>query len=364
MNLSRNRIFKLELIVYVTIFLMGLWGCLAIYNATVFTLHPFYNSLKQLLWLIIGLLTLFVSSKIPFWIYYKLLIPLGILSYLSLILVLFCGKEVHSMTGWFIFGPVYIQPSEFTKIPFIMILSLFVCKKEQNIKLFLMSILFTVLWILPIILQPDFGTMIVYLSGGFVVYWLGGIKKQYLIAISFLLCIILGFIIYMHPYMIGRLEGFINPGDDFLGKGWHITQLRYTLARGGFWGNNLGNALWSNSYLPLAYSDSAFASLTESVGFIGSFPVIIGFTSIIFITYKLAMTIDNKFQQIVIISLITLSVIQAFIHISVNLTFFPTTGITLPFISYGGSSLVSTCLSFGIALSAVRGHKKLNEKNK
>ncbi len=357
MDLSRNKIFKLELIVYVTIFLMGLWGCLTIYNATVFTNNPFYITLKQLLWLIIGLVTLFASSKIPFWIYSKLAIPLAIIAYISLVLVLCFGKEVHSMRGWFILGPVYIQPSEFAKIPFLLILAIFSCKTKQNIKNFIISVLFIILWVTPIILQPDFGTVVIYFCGGFIVYWLGGWKKRYLTAVTLLIFIILAFIIYMHPYMINRLEGFINPNDDFLGKGWHITQLRYTLARGGFWGNSLGNALWSNSYLPLAHSDSAFASLTESVGFIGALPVVIGFTAIIFISYKLAIIGDDKFPQIVIISLIILSAIQAFIHISVNLTFLPTTGITLPFISYGGSSLVSTCLSFGIALSAVRNKK-------
>jgi cell division protein FtsW (lipid II flippase) len=126
------------------------------------------------------------------------------------------------------------------------------------------------------------------------------------------------------------------------------------MARGGLIGQNWGHSLWSNSFLPLPYSDSAFASLVEAIGFLGSIPVIISFCILTFAGYKLGIETPERINKTFILSIIFLITFQALLHISVNVTMLPATGITLPLFSYGGSSMIATMLSIGMMLSAAR----------
>ena len=135
-------------------------------------------------------------------------------------------------------------------------------------------------------------------------------------------------------------------------------QLRQTIARGGLWGESLGNAVWSHAYLPLSHSDSAFASMTESLGLAGALPVIIGFVLLVGIGCVLSAKAKDQGTAAFCFCLPCLVTLQAFVHISVNLGVFPPTGVTLPFFSYGGSSLVSTMLGFGMLISAVKSFKQ------
>ncbi len=350
-----NKIFLFKLTIYLILFLLGLWGCLSIYNATGLTENPFFHLSKQLIWLIIGMLGLFVSSQIPFKYYRKGLIPISLFCYSLLVLVLLIGKEVNGMKGWFVFfNSIYMQPSEFAKIPLIFLLTDFICRFKDNYKkYFTLYCLGTILWVLPVVLQPDFGSALIFISGAVIVFLLGGGKKRILAGVGITFVSLSGIVLSYYPYVLDRFSGFLEPFKDPYGKGWHVIQLRYTIARGGFLGKDLGQALWANSYLPLSHSDSAFATLCESVGFIGGFSVIIGFGLLFYFTLKASLLLKSEFSKIFVLSIISMYVVQAFMHISVNVTLFPITGLTLPIISYGGSSLVSLFLAFGISLSAI-----------
>jgi cell division protein FtsW len=161
-------------------------------------------------------------------------------------------------------------------------------------------------------------------------------------------------VFFTKPYVLERILAFIDPLTDPTGAGWHILQFKYTLARGGLAGRDWGGAVWSNAYLPLSYSDSTFASLTESVGFMGAMPVIIGFCILAYLCYCLSLAVDGEGRRIFVFSVGMLVAAQAFLHMSVNVGLFPPTGITMPMFSYGGSSLVSTMFGFGMVLSAAR----------
>jgi cell division protein FtsW len=341
--------------VYILLFLLGLWGCLAILNAKTMSDSPYYFAGRQLIWLFIGMAILFISSRVPFAWYRRWAPPIAILAYLSLIGVLFAGTTINGMKGWYVIGGQSFQPSECAKAPFVLFLCYIACRIEkQKFKEFILMALALVLWGLPIAMQPDMGTLLLYFSAFIMVYWIAGGKIFYLL-ISFFVSLpfIISFI-WTHNYAICRLTGFLNPDANALSSGWHIRQFQYTMARGGFWGANWGKAVWANSYLPLPHTDSAFASLTESVGFMGSFPVIIGFALLVYIAYKLATQCKNNFNRVFIMGTASLITVQAFLHISVNSALLPTTGITLPMLSYGGSSLIATMLAFGMILSASR----------
>ncbi len=351
--LPPRRVLNLSTAVYILLFLLGLWGCMSIYNATFHSDYPFYFAGRQFAWLMIGMVVLFSSSKLPFRFYKQAVLPIAAAAFVPLVAVLFFGTAVHGMRGWFSIGSIFIQPSEFAKGPFILLLSCIAANiGEFDWKRFLILLGVALMWMLPIALEPDLGTLAIYFAGFVTVYWVCGGNLGYLM-LTFLMGLpVSAIFIYKYQYVIPRLIGFLNPDTDPMGSGWHIRQFQYALARGGFWGTSWGKALWANSYLPLSHSDSAFAALTESVGFIGAFPVIVGLALLAYISYRLSCRAQAGTDRIFIFSMGMLFSIQALVHISVNVTMIPPTGITLPILSYGGSSLVSTMFAFGMILSA------------
>ncbi len=344
----------LSMTLYVTLFLLGLWGCIAVYNATLYQKVPFHFVGLQLLWLLAGMVALFVTSKIPFDFYKKYVIPIALVSYIPIIFVVLFGVKVNGMSGWFRFGSFMIQPTEFSKAPFVLLMAIVCSKFKPGIKHFAASSTVILLWIVPIMLQPDFGTMLVYLSCFLVVYFISCGDLKYLFGTVLAGVPLLVYIVAEKAYVLDRFKGFLNPMEDPYGVGWHVMQFRYTLANGGFFGRGLGKAMWSNSYLPLSHSDSAFASFAEAVGFVGTLPVVFGFFFLLITAFRISLKITDDSRRIFVWGVASIISVQAFIHISVNLTIFPTTGITLPLFSYGGSSLVSTFIAFGMLLSAAR----------
>ena len=353
------RALTLPMITVGILFLMGLWGCLAIYNATAFSNTPFHYAGRQLIWVIIGLTALWGTSKIPFEKYEKYLWIIATLVYASLILVLFTGMSINGMRGWFNLGFCLVQPSELAKPIYILSLCSILKKKLPPLKLFLYMSLLTLLWCIPLILQPDFGTMLVYICGFLAVYILANGRVIYLIPLSLGTIPFAYFIYKTKPYIVARFSGFFDPGADPTGAGWHILQFQYTIARGGFSGQSWGKSIWSNAYLPLSYSDSSFASLVEAIGFAGTFPVILGFVALAFAGYRLSLNVKDPTRKIFIFAMPVLITSQALIHMSVNVGLLPPTGITLPMFSYGGSSLISIMISFGIILSATKKQQRL-----
>lgn len=345
----------LPLVVHAVLFMLGLWGCLAIYNATVYSNAPFYLAGRQFIWLIAGLFAMYYTSKVDFAFYGKFAPALAVLIFLPLLLVLVFGIRINGMKGWFAFGSVFIQPSEIAK-PFFILALCWICDRYQSAsKKFLLLFTVTALWILPVSLQPDFGTVLVYIFGMAAVYLLAG-GSYWFMLVSVFAVIPAGLLIIIEkPYVLTRITGFLNPLDDPTGAGWHILQFQYTLARGGLFGASWGNCLWANSYLPLSYSDSAFAALTEAIGFVGVLPVVFGFTLFAYLGYRMASKTEENIRRTFICSMTSMVTFQAFVHISVNVGLMPPTGITLPMFSYGGSSLLATMIGAGIILSAARG---------
>ena len=350
----------LELFIQILLLLLGLWGCMAIYASTSFSPAPFYFAGRQLLWLTIGLMVMFFSSRIPFDFYINNAWRLAIIAYLPLIAVLMIGVEINGMRSWFAIGNRMIQPSEFGKVIYLLLMCS-IASTTEGIKRFGYMLLVAMMWMLPIALQPDFGTVLVYAAGFIIVYWLFGSKLRYIIALPF---IALPFMVYFclkNPYLIRRLSGYMNPGNDPLGSGWHIRQFQFTIARGGLFGTGTNHAYWTNSYLPLPHSDSMFAGISESLGFIGSAPLLLVMLILLFIVYVIAIKVNNNHERkVFIMATGMLFVFQFMLHVSVNVTMLPPTGVTLPILSYGGSSMIATMLAFGLLLSAASEREKIN----
>jgi cell division protein FtsW (lipid II flippase) len=207
------------------------------------------------------------------------------------------------------------------------------------------------------------GTSIVYLLAFIIIAFFAGIAVKYLLLIPALLTPLAIWVLYQNPYIIKRFTGFWTPENDPLASGWHIRQFQFTIARGAWFGSKMENATWSNSYLPLAHSDSVFATIAESLGFVGTLPIFLLFGIIIFSLFRLAVKLKSRYQRLFIVGMLSLIAVQTLIHISVNVAILPTTGLTLPLLSYGGSSLLSTLLAFGIILSAMNYHPPEEKHN-
>ena len=347
--------------IYIILLILGLWGCMAIYSATYNNSQPLYYVIKQIIWLGFAYAVLYLSSEISFKYYKKYSIAIAAFSWTLLILVLYTGTKINGMRGWFDFDVFFLQPSELCKTPLILLTASVLLKGKNDRKNFLRLSMITALWLIPVLLQPDIGTVIVYLSGitltyitccknwKYIFYWvLPGITA-------------FSYILLTKPYVTKRFAGFLWPDNDIANAGWHVKQFQYTLARGGLTGTNWGNAIWANTYLPLPHSDSAYASIAEAIGFLGIFVVCIGFASLVYICFKLVEKTKSRSAKIFIIGIAMMFAAQTLIHMAVNVTLLPPTGITLPILSYGGSSLVSTMLAFGLVISAAKSSLRIKK---
>lgn len=334
------------------LFMLGLCGCLAIYNATMLSNMPFYFAGRQLLWLLIGMTALIGCAKIPFEFYCKNIKILAVISVISLLAVLPLGVKINGMSGWYSLGYFWLQPSELSKPIFLLTLCL-VSKHFQSgwLRLGAMSALASA-WILAVAIQPDFGSVAVYVAGLMIVYWLSDGSIKPLIALMALNVPVVIGVLMLKPYVLRRLKGFWEPWVDPLNNGWHILQFRFAIARGGTTGMSWGKAYWANSYLPLSHSDSVFAALAESLGAAGALPIIGLFVLLMFAFAKMALQTEDGTRQVFVVAIGAVVLVQALIHISVNLTILPPTGLTLPVLSYGGSSLLATMIGAGMAISA------------
>ena len=201
--------------------------------------------------------------------------------------------------------------------------------------------------------EPDYGATVILFMIFLLVAVLSGAKLHYLLIAGLTMFTASMYFLLINDYAMKRIIGFLNPDGA---NAWHIRQFQYTMAHGGWTGSDWGNALWSGSFLPLPHTDSLFASIVESTGFIGGLLVMAGFFAMAVTFCGLSWNVrgSNNDRRFFIFSTGALYLIQALIHISVNCVLIPPTGITLPLLSYGGSSLLAVMLTFGIAFSAAR----------
>jgi len=337
---------------------LGLWGCLAIFNATVHLSQPLLFVGRQLIWLVLAIMALVVASLLPSRIWGRVLPAMTVSAYVLLWLVLWLGVRINGMRGWFAWHGIFVQPSEFAKPVFALALAYVMMRtagrRTEFWRGFVPALLLFGLWAVPLALEPDFGALLVYGLTFIAVVWTMGARTRHLLyaGLGLLPCAI--GIVLSKPYVLHRLLGFLQPERYAQSHGWHIAQFQRTLASGGLFGQSWGHGIWTQSHLPLGYSDSIFASLAESIGCLGVLPLIL--LVLVWVAYGLQkVTVDgDRFRATAILGMVVFLAVQSLIHLSVNLGLLPTTGITLPLISYGGSSLVSSLAMIGMVESLAR----------
>lgn len=321
---------------------------------------------KQLLWLVIGFCSFLLFSYLP----YRILKPLAkIILALSgvLLLLTIAGPFSHTAGGatrWLIIGPIRFQPSEFAKLAIIIYVADVLSRKQDEIKDFFKALLFPSLLIgfvlLLVLEQPDFGTTV--LLGLIVVslYFIAGIKISYVI-VFIINGLVMGMIaIKMFPYRMKRIAAFLDPFADPRGSGFQIIQSFIALGSGGMNGVGLGQGKQKLFYLPEAHTDFIFAIIGEELGFIGTASVAALFCVLFICGMAIAAKCRDPFGKLLAAGITLMVGMQSVINMCVVTGLLPTKGIALPFLSFGGSNLLTNFVAIGILANVgFRGNEKV-----
>jgi len=305
-----------------------------------------------------------VAGIIAFWIFshfdYRVLISLSTLLFIGSVLFLltpvFFGSQSRGATRWLQFSQISIQPSELVK-PFLLIVfaAISVLNIHQSKKIALLLLAFVIPGAI-IFFQPDLGSFLVLGIGWLTIF----ISQFSLKKIVFFGIIFLGIIMptswfFLKGYQKDRLTTFISPYTDPLGRGYQVIQSVITVASGQFWGRGLGHGTQSQlRFLPERHTDFIFASLSEELGFVGGATVLTLLTIFLWRIYNHSQTSSHQIGTLFCLASLNMLAFQIFVNIGMNMGIAPITGITLPFVSYGGSSLLSQCIILGIITSLSR----------
>jgi len=312
---------------------------------------------RQLLFIAVGFVCMSIISYIPYNLWKQYVNPIIILSFLLLLIVLVPGVGLvrGGAQSWIGVGAFSIQPSEFMKLGIIIFLAAYLSKNQRQIttftKGFLIPILLICLAFGLIMLQPDFGTGVVLVGTCVLMIFIAGARISYFSYLGIFGLIGFSLLIISAPYRISRITAFLNPWDDPLGDGFQIIQSLYAIGPGKLMGVGFGNSLQKHFYLPEPQTDFIFAIIGEELGFIGATFIIILFLLLCWRGIQIAFKARDPFARYVAFGIITMISIQVMINISVVIGLIPVTGITLPFLSYGGSSLTLTLCSIGVLLN-------------
>ena len=339
--------------------LISLFGALMIYSSSyVWAEYKFNDTFKYLksqgIFLILGYIIMYIVSKYPYQNYKKLSnIIFGIcLAMLALVLIPGIGTVRNGSRSWFGLGGFGIQPSEFTKLGLIIFASKYLSNNEKNlkdIKKGVFPILGVILLVFGLImLEPDFGTGVVIVMTIIVLLFVSGVKMNFFIKVGVLGLIGAVVLIIIAPYRMQRIISFLNPWSDPLGSGFQIIQSLYAIGPGGLLGLGLGNSIQKHFYLPEPQTDFIFSIISEEFGFMGVLIVSTLFIIIITSGFKIAMNCEDKFGKYLAFGITFGLAFQTLLNLMVVTGLIPVTGVTLPFLSYGGSSLLISLISMGV----------------
>ncbi len=322
--------------------------------------YKYGDSLKyvkqQSLFIILGLLLIYIVNKIDYRIYYEKanLILLSCLFLLILVLIPGLGTIRNGSRSWFGVGSFGIQPSEFAKIGLIIFTAKYLSKSEKigkSIKNFLPIFAILGLIFILIMLQPDFGTGMILIISIVGLLFASGLDFKYFYYLIGLGLLGITALIISAPYRLDRIISFVNPWKDPLGSGFQIIQSLYAIGPGGLFGVGFLNSRQKHFYLPEPQTDFIYSIICEEFGIVGAIVVIFLFFVILYTSINIAIKQKDLFAKYLVYGIVFQIIIQAVLNLSVVVGLIPVTGVTLPFLSYGGSSLLVSMASIGIILN-------------
>jgi len=349
---------KLDWVLVVSVLLLCIIGLLSIFSTSFIQDKTFFY--KQLIFVIIGFFLMLIFALLDYRLFRnhpRLLLSLYILTNLLLVGVLVFGSNIRGSSSWFKIGIFQFEPVEIAKLVIILILAQYFSLRHielYRIRHIIASGIYIGIPAILVFFQPDFGSAMIL-----VCLWLGiiiisGIKIKQIIALFLIGLIILGglWIGILKPYQKERITSFFNPYLDPLGGGYHRIQSVIAIGAGQFFGRGLGHGSQTQlHFLPEQHTDFIFASIAEELGLVGVFLIFVFYFLLFSRIIKIALFSPNNFARLFCIGAAIVLIFQILVNIGMNLGILPIAGISLPFISYGGSNLLVCFVIIGIIQS-------------
>ncbi len=353
---------RVDTFLMIAVFIIGLFGIIMIYSASsIWAEYKFHDAFKfvkaQGIFFLAGIVLMNALLKIDYSVYQKHANKILGICFLLLVLVLIpgIGTVRNGSRSWFGLGGFGIQPSEFAKIGLIIYVSKYLAnhrKEMRDIKKGVLPILMVIgVFFLLIMLEPDFGTAMVIVLTLVCMIFVSGVKVSFFVKVGFMGLLGIVGLILVAPYRMARIVSFLNPWTDPLGSGFQIIQSLYAIGPGGLLGQGFLNSHQKHFYLPEPQTDFIFSIISEEFGFLGVLIVVSFFFFLFYRSLKISMRTEDAFGKYLSFGLAFGILIQAVLNLCVVVGLIPVTGVTLPFLSYGGSSLLVSMVSMGIILN-------------
>jgi len=325
----------------------------------------FYLFNSHLFKVFIGIGAIIVFAFIPYEYYRSLSKPAIIAITILLIVTLFIAPDIKGAGRWLNLGLVSIQPADIARLFLIIHLSVLLEDKANVLENYRHGFLYLFVWIIIIsgliMLQPNISNGVMLIMIALILIYVGGAKFKHILASMLISGIVVGLAALIFPHSRARIFSYIDSVMNGGDLNFQVKQALYSLGSGGIFGVGIGNSMQSNLFLPEAYGDFIFAILGEELGLIGSIIVLLAFMVLFVSGILVAKKAKDKFGQLLAFGITISIILYAFVNVAVTTGILPTTGLPLPFISYGGTSLIFLCISIGILINiAITGHMRLN----
>lgn len=349
----------IDRLLFIAVVFLSLFGVLMVYDSSVAIAirdfgNPYFFMIEQAKWLGVGLISLLVFSFVDYRRLYPLAVPLLVATLVLLVGVFLPGFGVHALGArrWVNLGFTTLQPAELAKFTLVLYLSAWFANKERERFGSFLLLLGMVVGL--IILEPDLGTSIIIVTIAMLLYFFSDAPVGHFALLVPALITGVLLLAVISPYRFSRLTTFLHPQNDPLGASYQIRQSLLALGSGGWLGVGIGKSRQKYEYLPEANTDSIFAIIGEEIGFVGAVVFIAAMAFVVWRGFRIAKNTKDPFGRLLALGISCWIGVQTIINLSAMVALMPLTGVPLPFISYGGSSLIIILTAVGVLLNISR----------
>ena len=320
-------------------------------------LDEYYFLKRQILFVLLGLGAMVILSKFPYY-YWKKVAYVGMFASVVLLSLLFVpglGIKAGGATRWLKIGGFSFQVTEVVKVALVIFLAHYITKKIGHVKkfsrIFLVPLSVTAVVVCLVLLQPDFGTSIIIVMVAMIMFYLAGSRVLHLTMLASLFVPVAVMLVLSESYRVQRWLSFCNPWKDPTDSGFHIIQSFLSFGSGGTFGVGIGNGMQKLFYLPEPHTDFILSVIAEESGFIGVTIIVILFAILVVRGFMISFNASDLFGTLLSAGLTIILVLEAFVNMAAVMGLIPTKGLVLPFLSYGGTSLLMSMIAIGIILN-------------
>ncbi len=348
-------------VLFITLVVLSLFGCVMIYSASAVSSgetsgNPYRYLVKQILSLILGGIAAFVVYRTDYRLFGKPWVVYGAYgATLALAVFTLFRPPINGARRWIPLGVTMLQPAELLKVALVLLLAHQLARKTEKAgdpeRALFPAIVFSGVAAAVVVLQPDLGTAVCYVMLCAVLLWLAGARARWFLVGAAAMLPLFAALLLTASYRRARILSFLHPEADPLGRGFQAIQSLIAVGAGGWFGNGLGGSRQKLFFLPFPHTDFIFAIVGEELGFIGALGIVVGFGIVAWRGLRAARRAPDAFAAFLAAGATAMIVVQAAINLSVVLALVPTKGIPLPFVSYGGSSLIASWIAGGLILN-------------